>query len=114
MPTNDARPTALLPGRLAVCAALVTLWPASRVFAQSCAMCASSFGQNDPMTRAFSWSILFLMATPYTIVGVVGAFLFFMHRRAPGRRRATIIDLARASRLLRRPAPAEDSGGDVA
>ena len=88
--------------------------PTAHALAQSCAMCASSFGQNDPVTRAFSWSILFLMATPYTIVASVGAFLWFMHRRAPGRRRAPIIHLARASRLLRRPAPVEGSEGDLA
>jgi hypothetical protein len=114
MPMRDARRPASLPTLLAACAAAVVLAPATRALAQSCAMCASSFGQNDPMSRAFSWSILFLMATPYTIVGAIGAFLFFMHRRTPGRRRATIIDLARASRFLRRSSPAEGSGGDVA
>jgi hypothetical protein len=111
--TRDARPPASFPRLVAACAAVAVLAPASPVFAQSCAMCASSFGQNDPMTRAFSWSILFLMATPYTIVGTIGAFLFFMHRRTPGRRRGTIIDLARASRLLRRGSPAEGSEGDL-
>jgi len=114
MPTRDARPPSLLPIRLVACAGAAVLASPARVLAQSCAMCASSFGQNDPVTRAFSWSILFLMATPYTIVAAVGAFLFFMHRRTPGRRRATIIDLARPSRLLRRPSPAEGSGGDLA
>ena len=55
---------------------------ASDALAQSCAMCGSSFGQNDPMTRAFSWSILFLMATPYTIVGLIGGYLYYIHRRS--------------------------------
>ena len=64
--------------------------------AQSCAMCASSFGENDPVSRAFSWSILFMMAMPYTIFGTIAAVLFWSHRRATGRRRATVIDLARA------------------
>ena len=77
--------------------------------AQSCAMCASSFGENDPVSRAFSWSILFMMATPYTVVGLIGAFLFFTYRRA-GQRRAAVIDLHPASRLL----PVEDSEGDLA
>jgi hypothetical protein len=94
--------------------AAVVLAAAPRAFAQSCAMCASSFGQNDPVTRAFSWSILFLMATPYTIVAVIGAFLFFKYRRMPGRRRATIIDLARIGRLVRRSASVEGDGGDLA
>ena len=108
-----SRPNAPLRHFAAAVAAAVLVSPAAAL-AQSCAMCASSFGQNDPVTRAFSWSILFLMATPYTIVGVVGAFLYFMYRRTPGRRRATIIDLARASRLLRRPRPADGRGGDLA
>jgi hypothetical protein len=111
---RDARRPARHPRLVAACAAAVALAPATRVLAQSCAMCASSFGQNDPVTRAFSWSILFLMATPYTIVGAIGAFLFFMHRRTPGRRRAAIIHLARAGRLLRRASPAEGSEGDLA
>ena len=85
---------------------------AGRAWAQSCAMCGSSFGENDPVQRAFSWSILFMMATPYTVVGVIGAFLFFNYRRA-GHRRAAVIDLHQASRLLGRSRPVEDSGGDL-
>lgn len=65
--------------------------------AQSCAMCGSALA-NDPLGRAFSWSILFMMATPYTVVGAAGLWLYFMYRRAPGRRRADVIDLARAGR----------------
>jgi hypothetical protein len=92
--------------------ALATLAAASPALAQSCAMCGASFGPNDPVTRAFSWSILFLMAAPYTIVATIGAFLFYMYRRPPGRR-ATIIDLAKAARWLRRPAAAHGRGGDI-
>ena len=92
---------------------LVLLAAAGRAWAQSCAMCGSSFGQNDPLQRAFSWSILFMMATPYTVVGIIGAFLFINYRRA-GNRRAAVIDLRQAARLLGRPRPAEDSGGDLA
>jgi len=115
MPTHDARSSLSAPRRLAASVAAVVLAAAPRAFAQSCAMCASSFGQNDPVTRAFSWSILFLMATPYTIVAVIGAFLFLKHRRLPGRRRATIIDLAsRMGRLVRGSAPVEGDGGDLA
>lgn len=74
--------------------------------AQSCAMCASSFGENDPVQRAFSWSILFLMATPYTIVGLIGAYLYFTYRRSSRRPRANVVSLARPS--------AEDGQGDLA
>ena len=74
-------------------------------------MCGSALA-DDPLGRAFSWSILFLMAAPYTIVGLAGGWLFYMHRRAPGRRRGAIIDLVRTGRL-RLPTPAEDTGGDL-
>ena len=87
----------------------LTLASVSRAVAQSCAMCLSSFGPDDPIQRAFSWSILFLMATPYTIVGTVAGWLIMTHRRAPGRHRASVIDLGR----VRQPAPAEPTGGDV-
>jgi hypothetical protein len=65
--------------------------------AQSCAMCGSALA-NDPLGRAFSLSILFMMAAPYTIIGAAGAWLFYMHRRAPGRRRGDVIDLVEAGR----------------
>ena len=93
--------------------ALLLLGTASRALAQSCAMCAASFGPNDPTSRAISWSILFLMAAPYTIVFTVAGVMFYMYRRAPGRRRAAIIDLARAARLLRRPATVPGQQGET-
>jgi hypothetical protein len=89
-----------------VALAVVLLLAARSVWAQSCAMCGSSFGQNDPVTRAFSWSILFLMATPYTIVGLIGAYLYFTYRRSSRRPRANVVSLARPS--------AEDGQGDLA
>jgi hypothetical protein len=93
--------------------ALVLLGTTGHALAQSCAMCAASFGPNDPTSRAISWSILFLMAAPYTIVLTAAGILFYMSRRAPGRRRAAIIDLAKAARLLRRPATVTGHQGDT-
>ncbi len=93
--------------------ALVILGGSARALAQSCAMCGASFGPNDPTSRAFSWSILFLMAAPYTIVATAAGILFYMHRRSPGRRRATIIDLAKAARLIRRQATAPGHQGET-
>ena len=90
--------------------ALAVLLAPALARAQSCAMCGSSFGENDPVQRAFSWSILFMMATPYTIVASVGVFLFFAHRRAAGRRRAAVIDLRKAAQLLRAGAPRKTEG----
>ena len=57
--------------------ALVTLLalPATHALGQSCAMCGSSFGPDDPVQRAFSWSILFLMAAPYTLFATAAAFM---------------------------------------
>jgi len=102
----------MTPRRLVFTLALLAA-AAGRAWAQSCAMCGSSFGENDPVSRAFSWSILFMMAAPYTVVGLIGVFLFFSYRRA-GHPRGAVIDLRRASRLLRRSQPVEDSGGDLA
>ena len=65
--------------------------------AQACAMCGSAL-TNDPLGRAISWSILFMMAVPYTVVGAAGAWLYFMYRRAPGRHRGDVIDLVGAER----------------
>ncbi len=100
--------------RLALAGALSVLLAARDTLAQSCAMCTSSFGENDPVSRAFSWSILFLMAMPYTIFGTIAALVLWSHRRAGNRPRATVIDLARAARLLRRPAQAGSNEGDLA
>jgi hypothetical protein len=70
-------------------------------------MCGSALA-DDPVGPAISWSILFMMATPYAIVGAIGTWLYFTHRRA-GRREAAIIAHTRL-----RPAPAgEGHGGDV-
>jgi hypothetical protein len=79
--TSSRRPALLV----LVVAAL--LGDAARAAAQSCAMCGSVLG-NDPLGKAFSWSILFLMAAPYTIVGSVGLWFFFTYRRASRRRAA--------------------------
>ncbi|HUK63982.1 MAG TPA: hypothetical protein VLV15_11630 [Dongiaceae bacterium] len=63
-------------------------------FAQSCAMCGSSFSPNDPATRAFTWSIIFLLLVPYTIFGLAAGFVFWSFRRAGDRPRATIIPMS--------------------
>jgi len=93
------------PKRTGLVLALVVVWAATRAQAQSCAMCGSSFGVDDPVQRAFSWSILFLMAAPYTLFGAVAGWLFYVHRRAG--RRASVVELAwRRARV-----PAAEPGG---
>ncbi|HLK10110.1 MAG TPA: hypothetical protein VKW76_01890 [Candidatus Binatia bacterium] len=88
---------------------LVLLAPGAQAFAQSCAMCASSFGPNDPRQRAFNWSILFLMAAPYTIFGSAVLCLVILYRRGASRRRAPVIELPWARRAGARPLDPEEA-----
>jgi hypothetical protein len=85
------------------------LVPASRAFAQSCAMCASSFGPNDPRQRAFNLSILFLMAAPYAVFITAALCLVVLYRRGTGRRRASVIELPWARRHAAPPAQPEEA-----
>ncbi len=71
-----------------------------QVLAQGCAMCGTAFTHDDPVARAFNWSVLFLIAMPYTVFGLAAGWLFLAHRRRSGRRRAEVI-------ILRRPQPAD-------
>ena len=48
--------------------------------AGACSVCVT--GDNDPTSNAFNWSVLFLMATPYTVVGSIAGWLFYKYRRA--------------------------------
>jgi hypothetical protein len=48
--------------------------------AQACAVCIT--GANDPTADAFNASVLFLMATPYLVVGSIAGGLYFVYRRA--------------------------------
>jgi hypothetical protein len=78
---------------------------ASHALAQGCAMCGTAI-KDDPTGRAISWSVLFLIAAPYTVVGLVGGYIFYTYRRAASDRRASVIDIFR----MRRPA---SPGGDI-
>ena len=59
----------------------VVLAPA---LAHACAVCWT--GDGDPTADAFNWSVLFLMATPYTVVGSIAGWLFYSYRRAAAKR----------------------------
>ena len=48
--------------------------------ARACAVCVT--GSNDAVSDAFNWSVLFLMATPYLVVGSIAGALFYAYRRA--------------------------------
>jgi len=54
--------------------------------AGACSVCVTG-GDNDPTSNAFNWSVLFLMATPYTVVGSIAGWLFFKYRRAAAKPR---------------------------
>jgi hypothetical protein len=63
--------------------------------AHACAVCLTGAGTGDPLTEAFNWSVLFLMATPYAVVGSIAGWLFYAYRSA-----------ARKRGLLNKEAPA--------
>lgn len=48
--------------------------------AYACSVCLT--GDSGPMADAYNWSVIFLMATPYTVMGCVGAWLVYKYRRA--------------------------------
>jgi hypothetical protein len=52
--------------------------------ALACAVCLT--GANDPTAEAFNWSVLFMMASPYLVVGSVVGWLVYSHRRAAAKR----------------------------
>ena len=62
---------------------LVLFFP---VAALSCAVCLTGASANDPVTDAFNWSVLFLMAMPYTVVGSVAGWLAYAHWRAAAKK----------------------------
>ncbi|HXV83460.1 MAG TPA: hypothetical protein VEG60_26680 [Candidatus Binatia bacterium] len=51
---------------------------------EACAVCVT--GATDATTDAFNWSVLFLMAAPYLVVGSIAGGLFLAYRRSAGRR----------------------------
>ena len=62
---------------------LALLFP---LVAWPCAVCLTGAAANDPLADAFNWSVLFLMAAPYTIVGSIGGWLAYTNWRAAARR----------------------------
>jgi hypothetical protein len=47
--------------------------------AHACSVCVT--GANDPTADAYNASVLFLMATPYAVLGSIGGGLFLAYRR---------------------------------
>ena len=66
---------------------------------QACAVCLTGASADDPLTDAYNWSVLFLMAMPYAVVGSIAGWLFYTHRRAARKhggpkKRAPVLRLA--------------------
>ena len=76
-------------------ALIAALLAPHQVLAQGCAMCGTAFNHDDPVARAFNWSVLFLIAMPYTVFAIAAGWLFLAHRRRSSRRRAEVIVLRR-------------------
>jgi hypothetical protein len=75
----NASPRRFLP---AVCSVLL-----APTLAHACAVCLTGAG-DDPVTDAFNWSVLFLMAAPYTVVGVIAGWLVYAKRRSTAKVKA--------------------------
>ena len=69
------------------------LLPAARALAQGCAMCGNSFAPDDPVTKAMTASVVFLLLTPYTLLAAVGCWIYFRSRHRGAARRAAVIAL---------------------
>lgn len=67
------------PAAALVSAVVVT---GERAWAQGCAMCGTVIGKDDPRASGFLWSVIFLMATPYVVGGLVAGWLYLATRRA--------------------------------
>lgn len=63
--------------RIGAALASLTMNPS---IAGACAVCVT--GTSDAVADAFNWSVLFLMVTPYLVVGSIAGALFYAHRRA--------------------------------
>jgi hypothetical protein len=65
--------------RLFGISAALAMLAANPSIARACAVCFT--GSNDAVSDAFNWSVLFLMATPYLVVGSIAGALFYTYRR---------------------------------
>jgi hypothetical protein len=70
---------------------------ASPAIARACSVCFG--GDDDALTKAFNWSIFFLLAAPYTIAGTIAACMVIAYRRATAKREAQD-RLERAGQLI--------------
>jgi hypothetical protein len=48
--------------------------------ASACAVCVS--GAEGPAADGYAWSVLFLMAAPYVVIGSIAGYFVYAYRRA--------------------------------
>lgn len=84
---------------------LVTRAPSA--LAQGCAMCGSSFSENDPTTQAFNSSVVFLMITPYVLFFTALGCVALLYRRGLAARRGNIVPFSRRRMHLPADGPKE-------
>ena len=72
---------------LALLTAIVGVMLAHGV-AHACAVCGHATTPGDPLGRGFYWGMLFLLATPFAVVGTIGGWLAYWYWRAAHSRRA--------------------------
>lgn len=44
--------------------------------------CPACKNLDEPIARGFNWSVLFMMAMPFTVFGVIGGSVIYSFRRA--------------------------------
>lgn len=83
----------------AAVAAAAFLLLSPEALAQGCAMCRTAVeGQDDPLTRGLSHSVLFMISMPFAVFFSAAGWLFFSHRKA------------KAAGRIEEPPPAAGSG----
>ena len=44
--------------------------------------CPACKNLDEPIARGFNWSVLFMMAMPFTVFGIIGGSIFYIFRQA--------------------------------
>lgn len=70
---------------IAQCCAAAAAFLSGTTAVHACSVCIT--GTSDPSTEAFNASVLFLLTTPYLVVGSIAGALFLVYRRAVKRDR---------------------------
>jgi hypothetical protein len=72
------------PRKLTALFVLLAGFFANLPLARACAVCLT--GADGAVADAYDWSVLFLLTTPYLVVGSIAAFLAYAYRRAAVKR----------------------------